>query len=121
MDRMDQIAIVQRLLRLIDNRTTDMAPQPYERDAAVYDDPARLEQERDLFFRRTPLWAAFSSDLMEPGDFVTTKDSGVPILVVRRDDGTLGAYMNVCRHRGTKVVEERCGRGRRRFTCPYHG
>src|ERR1700724_687873 len=103
MDRVDQIGIVERLLRLIEAQSTDMAPQPYERDAAAYDDQARFEHEKDLFFRRTPLWAAFSSDLSELGDFITNDDSGVPILIVRRDDGELGAYMNVCRHRGTRV------------------
>ena len=43
-----------------------------------------------------------------------------PILLVRRGDGTLGAFLNVCRHRGARVAEG-CGAGSRGFSCPYHG
>ena len=46
--------------------------------------------------------------------------AGVPILLVRRDDGALAAFLNVCRHRGARIVE---GSGSRAhsFSCPYHG
>ncbi|NOK18523.1 aromatic ring-hydroxylating oxygenase subunit alpha [Corallococcus carmarthensis] len=121
MERPQQLDVVKRLHRLIEGRTTDLAPQPFERDASAYDDPARFEHEKDLFFRRTPLWAGFSSDLKQPGDFITHDDSGVPILIVRQEDGTLGAYMNICRHRGTRVVLETRGSGHDCFRCPYHG
>src|SRR5262249_14491253 len=40
------------------------------------------------------------------------------ILLVRRDDGSLGAFLNVCRHRGARVAEG-CGNAKL-FTCPYH-
>jgi phenylpropionate dioxygenase-like ring-hydroxylating dioxygenase large terminal subunit len=120
-ERTHQIAIVERLLALIRGRTTDMAPRPYERDVSAYHDPVRLEQEKEILFRRVPLWAAFSSDLSRPGDFVTHNDTGVPILIVRRADGGLGAFINVCRHRGTILVGERCGHSRDVFRCPYHG
>ena len=43
----------------------------------------------------------------------------VPVLVTRaREDGALRAFLNVCRHRGTLLVE---GEGRRAtIQCPYH-
>ncbi|RXM07774.1 Rieske (2Fe-2S) protein, partial [Citrobacter sp. AAK_AS5] len=46
--------------------------------------------------------------------------AGVPLLVVRQEDGTVRAFANVCRHRGARVVEEVCGNARS-FRCPYHG
>ncbi len=42
----------------------------------------------------------------------------MPILLVRRQDGSLGAYLNVCRHRGARVAEG-CGNAKL-FVCPYH-
>src|SRR4029079_16122089 len=42
-----------------------------------------------------------------------------PLIVVRARDGVLRAFYNVCRHRGTAVVEEPCGKAVR-FQCPYH-
>ena len=40
-------------------------------------------------------------------------------MVVRGRDEVLRAFYNVCRHRGTAVVEEPCGKAVR-FQCPYH-
>ena len=42
-----------------------------------------------------------------------------PLLIARGRDGELRAFYNVCRHRGTAVVEEPCGKAVR-FQCPYH-
>ena len=56
-----------------------------------------------------------------PGDWLTHDYAGMPILLVRRDDGSLGAFLNVCRHRGARVVAEGCGTRRKDFPCPYHG
>jgi choline monooxygenase len=42
----------------------------------------------------------------------------VPVVLVRDEEGTLRAFLNVCRHRGSLVCE---GSGRRAtLQCPYH-
>ena len=56
----------------------------------------------------------------KPGDWMTHDYAGVPILLLRRADGSLGAFLNVCRHRGARVAEG-CGSGASSFSCPYHG
>ncbi len=43
-----------------------------------------------------------------------------PILVVRQKDGSVGAYLNSCRHRGMKVCRADFG-NTKGFTCTYHG
>src|SRR5262249_14908541 len=58
------------------------------------------------------------TDWAKPGDWRTDDLTGVPILVVRGRDGVLRAFLNVCRHRGAKVVEG-CGSAKA-FSCPYH-
>ncbi|MGE3979103.1 MAG: aromatic ring-hydroxylating dioxygenase subunit alpha [Nitrospira sp.] len=55
----------------------------------------------------------------KPGDFVTFEFVGVQILIVRDQTGTVRAFSNTCRHRGTPVAS---GEGScRAFVCPYHG
>ena len=46
-----------------------------------------------------------SCDLLAPGDYVTDDFSGVPILAVRDDDGRINAFVDVCRHRGPRLVQ----------------
>jgi phenylpropionate dioxygenase-like ring-hydroxylating dioxygenase large terminal subunit len=67
-----------------------------------------------------PINIGLSCLLPNPGDWMTHDYAGIPILLVRRADGTLGAFLNVCRHRGARVANG-CGGGARDFSCPYHG
>ena len=43
----------------------------------------------------------------------------MPLLIVRGDDGELRGFLNVCRHRGTRVEPAPCGE-KKAFVCPYH-
>jgi choline monooxygenase len=100
-------------------RSTDLAETVTRIDIARYTDPQRLEAEQALL-RCTPTFVSFASKLAKPGDFVTHDLLGLPILVLRDMDGSLRAFLNVCRHRGAKLVWDRSGCGKRAFTCPYH-
>ena len=51
-------------------------------------------------------------------DYMTHDFTGVPILLVRRQDGTLGAVVNVYRHRGARVAEGSGNAGV--FRRPHH-
>ena len=44
---------------------------------------------------------------------------GESILVIRGDDGVARAFANVCRHRGSRLVDGAAGCAKR-LTCPYH-
>ena len=58
-------------------------------------------------------------DVREPGTYQLVTLDGDDLLVVHGRDGVLRAFHNVCRHRGTAVAEEACGKVVR-FQCPYH-
>jgi choline monooxygenase len=80
------------------------------------EDTLRREQER--IFRAAWTYACPAAWVREPGEFVACAAGNVPLIVVRGRDGTLRAFVNVCRHRGSQVVT---GRGRREtLQCPYH-
>jgi phenylpropionate dioxygenase-like ring-hydroxylating dioxygenase large terminal subunit len=70
-------------------------------------------------FRNYPVLVAHASQLMEPGIYVTLDAAGIPLLVNRDREGQLRAFINSCRHRGAKLISERCGSARA-FKCPYH-
>lgn len=78
-------------------------------------------ETRNIFARE---WTAIGpvSDLAQAGSLMTATIAGTPIVVVRQHTGTLGAFLNICRHRsGTLVAESDNAARCRNFSCPYHG
>tara|TARA_B100000519_G_scaffold201360_1_gene216687 strand:- start:178 stop:1377 length:1200 start_codon:yes stop_codon:yes gene_type:complete len=119
MHRDEQLRILNLLQQGIANNTSADAGGMTRAPVSDYTCPDLLQREQEVFFRNTPLPLGLSPDLPENGSYLATSETGVPILMTRDDDGEFHAFLNVCRHRGTQVVED--GRGRRgRFTCPFH-
>jgi len=83
-----------------------------------YSDPEQLRREQRLVFARSWQYAGRAAEVSEPGSFLATWAGDVPILVVRDREGALRAHLNVCRHRGSLLVEG-CGR-RETIQCGYH-
>jgi nitrite reductase/ring-hydroxylating ferredoxin subunit len=115
-----QIELVRRIQKHIEAKTTDSDATGVLLDAAEYMDDARTLHENAILFKTWPVMVAHGASLPHPGDFITHDASGTPLLVVRRDDGGVDAFINVCRHRGTRV-EGAPGGNKRAFSCPYHG
>jgi len=73
---------------------------------------------KNLFMR---VWNFFGhvDQVANAGDYITVDYVGIQLIIVRGNDGTIRAFANSCRHRGTPVAD---GTGNcRAFTCPYHG
>src|ERR687892_458605 len=83
-----------------------------------YVDPNVLRLERERIFRRSWQYVGRTDEIAEPGSFAATRAGPVPVGLVRDGEGTLRAFLNVCRHRGSLVCE---GSGKRAtLQCPYH-
>jgi phenylpropionate dioxygenase-like ring-hydroxylating dioxygenase large terminal subunit len=108
-----------RTLALLDGKTTDMAPATMEEPLDGYVSVEQYEQERNVLFNRTPMFVGLSCDLPRPGSWMTFDATGTPMLLTRDEDGRVRAFLNMCQHRGVRVVESGCGEARR-FTCPFH-
>lgn len=59
------------------------------------------------------------SDLPKTGDWQTLEYAGESVIVVRGEHGDVRAFTNVCRHRGSRLVDGTCGSARK-LVCPYH-
>ena len=86
---------------------------------SAYTDPEVFELEKAKLFRRLPLMLAPGCELPGPGSYKAMTVAGVPVLLTRQKDGSVGAFLNMCSHRGNPVAQ---GEGRAsRFVCGYHG
>jgi phenylpropionate dioxygenase-like ring-hydroxylating dioxygenase large terminal subunit len=115
----DQREQARKLFTYLDTQTTAIADTVYRNEVADYTCRKQFARERELFFKRGPLFVGLSCLLPGAGDYMTHDYAGVPMLLVRHKDGDLRAFLNVCRHRGARVADG-SGHGVKRFLCPYH-
>ena len=126
-----QVEVLKQAFAHIDANTTPMSPAPYWNPADRYTSREHFEREiTHLFGGQLPLLAGFSPDLPLPGSWFAYDMPGAPIFLTRRADGSVKAFLNICRHRGSRLlghlldaqgrfVEHR-GRLQANISCPYH-
>ena len=101
------------------NGTLDQASDIYQVPVEHYFDRERWQAEVDLIFRRMPLMLAATAELPNPGDYKAMDALGVQVLLTRTRSGEVKAFVNMCSHRGARLVEAGAGNAHK-FTCPYH-
>jgi phenylpropionate dioxygenase-like ring-hydroxylating dioxygenase large terminal subunit len=87
--------------------------------AEWYTERERFEREEKRIFAANWNYVGRAQQVANPGDFLTSSVGKVPVVVVRDEGGMLRAYANVCGHRGSELVLEKCG-NRRTLQCHYH-
>ena len=119
MKKSEQLRVINSLGEHIASGSTTDAGGIMRAPMSDFTDPQLLSREQAAFFRDAPLCMGLSSELPKPNTYWSDNATGIPILMVRDGQGHFRAFANVCRHRGSLVVEE--GRGAKsRFTCPFH-
>ncbi len=78
------------------------------------------ELERAFIFERTWNFLTAESQVAKPNDFATAWIARTPVIVTRDGDGRVNAFLNVCRHKGARIVGAEQGNARY-LVCPYHG
>ena len=103
-----------------DEIATQILEQASALPAHFYVGADSAERDRRTVFMRGWQLLARAEQLADPGDHVVGEIAGVPLLLVRGDDGVLRTLHNVCRHRAGPLAL--CdGRGAKRLRCHYHG
>jgi nitrite reductase/ring-hydroxylating ferredoxin subunit len=101
------------------NGTLDQADDILQVPVEKYYDPERFEAEKSKIFRRMPLMLATSAELPEVGNYKSMVAAGIQVLITRTASGAVKAFVNMCSHRGSRLMPEGTGSAHR-FTCPYH-
>ncbi|MCZ0942167.1 MAG: aromatic ring-hydroxylating dioxygenase subunit alpha [Gammaproteobacteria bacterium] len=86
----------------------------------AYTDESVYAEEVKKIFHDEWVFACQEPELGRPGDYFAMTLAGEPISVIRGRDGQLRALSNVCRHRGTPLLDEGFGTVAKYVTCPYH-
>src|SRR5262245_10989481 len=120
MEHSTQVELLQRLLGQVERKTSDMAERQFAVPVHEYPSPERAHEEAEALFRRFPLLVGHLSQVASSGDCLTHDALGVPILVVRDRNSGVRAFLNVCRHRGTRLVLDRECQAKKSLVCPYH-
>ena len=120
MDRATELQLIDELLALKADGSPFLDAAVGRNDVSHYVSEARFDVEREKLFARLPLIVAHSSELAEAGDFLRRELAGRSVLITRDKTGQVNAFLNVCRHRGTRLVDDAAG-CKHRFSCPYHG
>ena len=119
MNRQTELDLIDELLALKAQNSPFLDEAVARNPVEHYTSADRFALENKRIFRRTPFAAAHASELSQPGAFLRREVAGLPVLLTRDKSGGVNAFLNACRHRGTRLVDEEQG-CMHRFSCPYH-
>ena len=87
--------------------------------APFYTSQECFDLDIKVIFGRHWVFAASEPEIPEPGDYVTVTLGRYSVIVLRDDDGQVRAFHNVCRHRGSRLLNEASG-SVGNIVCGYH-
>ena len=107
----------------LDPRDLRATLEPLERATMLppraFVDPDVFEWEVERIFSGW-ICVGHASQVAEPGHYLMREVGRSSVVVIGGEEGRTHAFLNVCRHRGARIVEVPEGSVRRRLRCPYH-
>ncbi|HTQ95936.1 MAG TPA: aromatic ring-hydroxylating dioxygenase subunit alpha [Candidatus Acidoferrum sp.] len=89
--------------------------------ARYYTDESVFREEMERFYFGMWVCAGRVESIARAGEYFLADVAGESVIVTRDAGGSLRAFYNVCRHRGTRMCVETRGEFGGRIQCPYHG
>src|SRR5437868_15015803 len=74
--------------------------------------PEIFADEREKIFSKHWILAGHQSQIAQPGDYFVAEVAGESVIVLRDRRGNIHGFYNVCRHRGSRLIEQKA------VTCP---
>jgi glycine betaine monooxygenase A len=87
---------------------------------AFFNDERVFAADLEHIFARHWLFVASEPEIPEAGDYRTYQVGPYPIFILRQDDGSISAFHNTCRHRGSRILQQESGVVGSKVVCPYH-
>ena len=81
--------------------------------------PEIFTEEHEKIFSRQWLLAGHQSQIAKPGNYILQNVNGESLIIVRDKNGQIHGFFNVCRHRGSRLIENDDGNCAT-IQCPYH-
>src|SRR6266516_1940425 len=81
--------------------------------------PEVFAEEQDRIFSKQWVLVGHQGQLAKAGDYFVAVVAGESLIIVRDKGGEVLGFYNVCRHRGTRLREDRNGH-LSAIQCPYH-
>jgi Rieske 2Fe-2S family protein len=81
--------------------------------------PAVFAEEQEKVFSKQWVLVGHQSQIAKSGDYFTAEVAGESLIIVRDKRGEIHGFYNVCRHRGSRLIENRNGQSQG-IQCPYH-
>ena len=85
-----------------------------------YYDPAIYELEQERIFSQMWVCVGCAGAISDVGAYQTVSIGRESAIVVRNRDGKLNAFLNVCRHRGSRLCTAAAGQLKGSIQCRYH-
>jgi glycine betaine catabolism A len=82
--------------------------------------PDIFAQEQEKIFSRRWVLVGHQNCIAKSGDYFTAEVAGESLIIVRDKRGEIHGFYNVCRHRGSRLIENRNGQLSAAIQCPYH-
>jgi Rieske 2Fe-2S family protein len=90
---------------------------PLSRD--FYCSQEDYQVDLEMIWYRDWLFAGHDCEVGNAGDYLTVQVGDYPVVIVRDRDGSIRAFHNSCRHRGSRICSTVHGNSVR-LVCPYH-
>jgi len=84
-----------------------------------FDPDVFAAEKKNIFFKSWHV-VGHKNELREPGQFLTQEIFDQSVIVIADNNGDIGAFHNVCQHRGNRLMEERRGANKSMIRCGYH-
>ena len=106
---------------MVVGRTYDVIREEHgQLDRRIFMDESVYQEELERVFGRAWLMIGHESQIPDPNDFFLTYMGEDPVILCRTARGEVKAFLNMCRHRGNRIVRADDGNAKN-FMCAYHG